>query len=135
MNRLQELRELRDLLNVEIRREERAEKRLEDARRRAHAALTRGSWNCRVVAATCLHFGITSDQLLHGGRERALVQARFVAMWLMRDADRPLSEIADELGFSHHTTVLHGVRRVERDPALLTTALEIRAVLTTKEAS
>lgn len=135
MSRLDELHALRKQVDDEIKREHAA---LARARRLATAvsvvASTRGSWSQRVFDASCAHFGVTADQVLSGRRDRIFVDARHVAMWLMRDAGRSFPEIGNELGVDH-STVMNGVRRVDGDERLLATGCAIREVLTGESAA
>lgn len=129
MSRLDQLVALRRQIDAEIEREHAAIIRQQNLRRTALVAITRGSWNTRVFAAVCDHYDVDGDAVLGGSRSRAATDARHVAMWLMRDADRTLTEIGDEMD-RDHTTVLNAVRRVDRTSDLLTVATEIRALLT-----
>lgn len=129
MSRLDDLISLRREIDAEIAYEREAAARGRALQERVRAVTTRASWNARVIAATCHHFGIEQDTLLSGRRHRDVTDARHTAMWLMRDADRTLLEIAAELGMDH-TSVMHGVRRVDQSPALRNDAYIIREALT-----
>lgn len=129
MSRLDDLRNLAARLDQEIRREEAARARLTTLLEQVHVAVTRGTWNTRCFTVACHHFDVTGDALLGRGRDRATVDARHVAMWLMRDGGRPYAEIGRELGVDH-STVIYAVRRVNTDEQLLATAQALRSVLT-----
>jgi chromosomal replication initiation ATPase DnaA len=92
-------------------------------------AITRGTWNTRVFAAVCAYYKIAGDELLFGGRARDLVDARHIAMWLMHNAGGTFASIGRELGYDH-STIAHGVRRVDRTPDLMDVAMLIRRALT-----
>jgi chromosomal replication initiation ATPase DnaA len=134
MSRLDDLIAIQREVTEEIHRERLALARERNLRIRAAATMTRGSWSTRVFYAACEHFGITPEKALDGSRDRTCVNARHVAMWLMRDAGRSYPEIGKEIGMDH-TSVMSGVRRVESKPLLLETAQEIRAALTGEEAA
>ena len=134
MSRLDELYALRKQVDDEIEREHAAVRRARGLATRVVATVTRGSWSQRVFDASCAHFGVSADDVLGGRRDRVFVDARHVAMWLMRDADRSYPEIGNELGVDH-TTVMNGVKRVEGDERLLATACAIRELLTGESAA
>jgi chromosomal replication initiation ATPase DnaA len=134
MSRLDELYALRKQVDDEIEREHAAITRARRLSCRVVAVTTRGSWSQRVFDASCHHFSVTADDVLSGKRDRVHVDARHVAMWLMRDAGRSYPEIGNEIGVDH-STVMNGVKRVEGDERLLATACEIRAALTGEAAA
>jgi chromosomal replication initiator protein len=76
----------------------------------------------------CEALEVTPQQLLHGGRCKSLANARHIAMWVCREATgASYPEIGKALGGMHHTSVMHGVRRVESTPRLLEQARAILA--------
>jgi len=80
------------------------------------------------------YFALPPQQLAGKARDKHLVHARHIAMYLLRaDAARPLTEIGRLLGKRDHTTVMHGTEKVERemytDPGLRSEIAEIRAQL------
>lgn len=134
MSRLDDLLALRHQIDEEIEREHAAILRAKQLRKTAVVALTRGSWNTRVFAAVCAHYAIEGDLILGDSRDRYALNARHVAMWLMRDAGRTYVEIGEEMG-RDHTSVINACRRVEANPPLLAIATEIRELLTGEEAA
>ena len=65
-----------------------------------------------IQAATCRHFGVSSDELLSSGRSARIAWPRQVAMYLARElTDASLPAIGREFGGRDHTTVLHACRR------------------------
>lgn len=132
MNRLQQLEQLRARIDVEIEREKIAAARQAELLKQTSTALTRGSWSQRCFTATCLYFAVDPDDVLDGGRARAVVDARHVAMWLMRDGRRSYPEVAAEFGCDH-TTVMNAVRRVNDTPALKAAAHTVFVTLTGEE--
>lgn len=68
-----------------------------------------------VLAAVNAVFGVTRDELRGGGRTRLLVQARHVAMYLLR-SDLALSfpAIGKEL-LRDHTSAMYGCSKIERE--------------------
>lgn len=134
MTRLDDLLELRRQIDAEIEREHAAMIRAQKLRRTALVAITRGSWSTRVFTAACDHFGVTGDDVLGDNRGTYAVNARHVAMWLMRDAGRTYPEIGREME-RDHTSAIYAVKRVNKTPALLAVAVEIRALLTGEAAA
>ncbi len=69
------------------------------------------------------HFNLRLADMLSSRKERAIARPRQVAMFLVkRLTDKSLPEIGRKFGGRDHTTVMHGVRRIDdlkaRDPAL-----------------
>jgi chromosomal replication initiator protein len=61
------------------------------------------------------HFGLKAADLKSASRERSVVLARGVAMYLARQTtDKTLIEIGSFFGGRDHSTVLHGCRQIER---------------------
>lgn len=58
--------------------------------------------------------GITRNELLVPERTKMRVRARWVAMWVARDFGYSLPVIGLALGRMDHTTVLHGIRQIEK---------------------
>lgn len=68
----------------------------------------------RILKAVCQHFEVTTADLSSPRRPQALSFARQAAMYLLRErTELSLSEIGQLLGGRDHTTILHGVRKVE----------------------
>lgn len=74
-----------------------------------------------IIAATAVAFGFTPEDLKRHTSRPAYVHARYVAMYLVRKychdrAGRPLSYplIARMFGGLHHSTVIHGCRKMAR---------------------
>jgi hypothetical protein len=79
------------------------------------------------VRAACQYYGLTPQQLLHGGRVKPLAEAREVTMWLLREVGASYPAAGKALGGLHHTTVMWGVARVNKTPRLLEQARDIMA--------
>ncbi|HYO29459.1 MAG TPA: chromosomal replication initiator protein DnaA [Thermomicrobiales bacterium] len=78
-----------------------------------------------VVSAVGRHFGVEVDAIAGRGRSKEIVLPRQVAMFLLREeTDASLLEIGRTLGGRDHTTVLHGIRQIER---ALTTDVGLRS--------
>jgi len=82
----------------------------------------------RIVAE---HYGLDPAEMNSPCRERRVARPRQVVMWLARRrTERTLHEIGDALGRRDHTTILHGIRTIERliesDPEL---AADTRAII------
>lgn len=76
----------------------------------------------RLLAAVARHHDLTTGDLVGPSRCRAVAEARSIAMYLARHlTDQSLYAIGHACGGRDHTTVLHGVRvierRLSRDPA------------------
>ncbi len=76
-----------------------------------------------VIGAVLRHFGVGRGELAGRSRTKDIVLPRQVAMYLLRaETDASLLEIGSELGGRDHTTVLHGIKQIERslgsDPSL-----------------
>jgi chromosomal replication initiator protein len=68
-----------------------------------------------IVAAVARHFSVSEPSLMGKSRERAIVWARQVAMYLLRqETPASLFQIGQQLGGRDHTTVLHGCQRVDQ---------------------
>jgi chromosomal replication initiator protein len=85
-----------------------------------------------VLEAVAQHFKLELAALQGPRRQKELVLARHVAMYLLReDCHASFPEIGRELGGRDHTTVMYGVERVtrerEHDPSMDRTLQEIRA--------
>lgn len=78
--------------------------------------------------AVAEHFGMTLVELLSERRFKNVVHARQVAMFMCKRLTmRSLPEIGRKFGGRDHTTILHGVRRVER--ALAKGDFELQAAI------
>lgn len=71
-----------------------------------------------VIDAVLDYFGVGKKDLAGKSRTRENVVPRQIAMYLLRaETDASLIEIGGELGGRDHTTVLHGIRQVEKSLA------------------
>ena len=69
-----------------------------------------------VVAAAADEVGVSRQELLARNRRPPVVWARQLAMYLARElTGASLPDIGRAFGGRNHTTVLHAVRRVERE--------------------
>jgi chromosomal replication initiator protein len=89
-----------------------------------------------VVAAVAEHFGVTLEALRGRSRAKEIVGPRQVAMYLLREETQSsLLEIGQELGGRDHTTVIHGIEKVESqlqtDTALRSHVMAIREAILT----
>jgi chromosomal replication initiator protein len=86
-----------------------------------------------VVEAVASHFGVSVKDLRGRGRSKEIVGPRQIAMYLMREeTGASLSEIGQALGDRDHTTVMHGIAKIEHD---LTSDTSLRAnVMSVREA-
>lgn len=89
-----------------------------------------------IVEAVCEHFGVTDKEIQGRQRTKAIVLPRQVAMYLLREETQiSLEEIGRAMGGRDHTTVLHGIRKIEgeleNDLQLRTAVMDIRESLLT----
>ena len=95
---------LREAISVEI-----AERALEDLLPQPDADIPAGL----ILDETAAYFGLTRDDLTSKSRSRPLTTARHVAMYLLRECTG-LSLIKIGEWFDRdHTTVLHGIKKIE----------------------
>lgn len=68
-----------------------------------------------IVAAVCKHYRVTPKELISGDRHKYFAMARHVAMYLCkRHISKSFPELGRAFGGRDHTTVMGGVRKVER---------------------
>jgi len=89
-----------------------------------------------VIVAVERHFSVGRRELTGRRRTKEVVLPRQIAMYLLRaDTDASLIEIGADLGGRDHTTVLHGIRQIERqlttDAGLRSRVFAIRESLAT----
>lgn len=67
----------------------------------------------KVIKACAVHFGVSPDELVSGGRTKQLALARQVAMYLLRTTlSLSLKEIGAMFDNKDHTTVMHAIKKV-----------------------
>ena len=70
----------------------------------------------KIIKAVCDYFGLKETDLTGKRRTRLLVRPRQMTMYILRNTcGLPLMRIGELLGGKDHTTVMHGVKRVERE--------------------
>ncbi len=79
-----------------------------------------------IVCTVAQHCNVQLDKILGGGRQQPLVDARHIAMWLLREGGLSYQKIALSMNVEAHMTVMNACARVERNQALMAIALEIR---------
>ncbi len=66
-----------------------------------------------IMAQTSAYFGFSMEDLCGSSRNRALVNARQIAMYLCRElTDLSLPKIGDQFGGRDHTTVMHADKKI-----------------------
>jgi chromosomal replication initiation ATPase DnaA len=90
-----------------------------------------------VQRAVAGHFGFSREQFLAHRRHAPLVRARQTAMFLAKEFTlKSLPEIGRAFGGMDHTTILHGVRQVQRrlnrDAAFVAVVDELRQKIRTR---
>jgi len=69
----------------------------------------------RIVKCVCKHYSLNKEQIFSKNRNKELVLARQVAMYLMKKiTDKSLRDIGDFLGGRDHSTVKHALNRIDR---------------------
>lgn len=108
-----------------------------DVAARALAALTPTASAPRdpqaILKAVSSYFNISLQAITGKSRSKPIVEARHVAMYLLReDADLALKQVGLLLGHRDHSTVIHGVQKISQatlaDPRLGVQLTEIRAM-------
>jgi chromosomal replication initiator protein len=67
-----------------------------------------------IMEQTAEYFSLSTGDLVSKSRSRPLTQARHIAMYLMRECTGlSLVKIGEIFGGRDHTTVLHGIKKVE----------------------
>lgn len=91
----------------------------------------------RAIRAVSEVYGVHAKHVLDRRRTTRVAEARIVAYYLLRTRGEPgwpfsLPEIARVFRRSHHTTVLYGVRRIQRraatDPAVAARVKQAEAI-------
>lgn len=83
-----------------------------------------------LLRRVCAAMEVTPQQLLHGGRGRAMSDVRHIAAWVCRQATGASYPVVGQaLGGMHHTSVMHAVRRVDRTPRLRERAEKVIATI------
>jgi chromosomal replication initiator protein len=87
-----------------------------------------------ITAASVRHFSLTMTQLKSASRNRTIVNARSVAMYLSRQlTSTSMEKIGRAFGGRDHTTVLHSCRKIEKlmrtDPETQATVAKLRRLL------
>lgn len=68
-----------------------------------------------IIKGICDYYGVKPTQLKGPKRDASLVRARQIAMYLLKkELDLTLVEIGNALGGRDHTTVMHGVEKIEK---------------------
>lgn len=101
MTRLERLRQMRDLIDREIR---------EEVERLAAMG------GDQIIARCCALYGAEVEMVLKGSRRRESIRARQAAAWLLRRNELSFPQIGRILGVDH-TTVLHACRKIDASPA------------------
>jgi chromosomal replication initiator protein len=92
--------------------------------------------NDDVIATVAEKCGVTGEAMKGRNRAQEIVMPRQIAMYLMREeTGASLAEIGRALGGRDHTTVIHGIEKIEarlqEDSALRTRVIAIREALLT----
>jgi chromosomal replication initiator protein len=108
-------------------------------------ALTDGSASQRrtttsaaeVIDAVSKHYQVEEKDLMGRKRTRDVVLPRQIAMYLLREeTDISLEEVGRALGGRDHTTVMHGIKKIEaaleNDVQMRASIMSIREALLTR---
>ena len=90
-----------------------------------------------IMSQCAVYFGVTIEQMGSSERSHTVVEARQIAMYLMRNlTNLPLKEIGEEFGGRNHATVLSSIRKVEEllksDPEIAATVRDITSNINSK---
>jgi len=70
----------------------------------------------KILVAVGEHYNVLTDHLLSTGRSHELVWPRQIAMYLLRrEMNMSFPKIGKELNKKDHTTIMHGVTRIEKE--------------------
>ena len=70
----------------------------------------------KIILYTALHFGLKPEDLLGNRRSKRASRARHIAMYLCRKlTDASLIEIARAMRRKDHSTVIHGIKKIEEE--------------------
>ena len=68
-----------------------------------------------IIESVAVHFQLAKDDLLGKGRTKAVVHARHIAMYLIRDiTDASYPQIGVSLGGSNHSTIVYGYKKINK---------------------
>lgn len=92
----------------------------------------------QIVYETAYFYNVTAGQIVSAHRQKHIVLARHVAMFLIRElTNASLEHVGDMLGGRDHTTIMHGVDRVrfqrETDETLAAQVAILHQTLRPKE--
>ncbi|MGB7951336.1 MAG: chromosomal replication initiator protein DnaA, partial [Candidatus Binatia bacterium] len=69
----------------------------------------------RIVSEVTSQFGVSLNELRGRGRGKNIVRPRQIAMYLIREETAtPLAEIGRILGGRDHSTIMHGISKIEK---------------------
>lgn len=68
----------------------------------------------KILEAVCTYYNVRHQDLLGANRRREIVEPRHLVMYLLRQLTKtPLVQVGRLLGGRDHTTILHGVEKIE----------------------
>lgn len=86
-----------------------------------------------IINIVCEHFNITLNDIASRKKNQQIAYPRQIAMYLCKHyTDKSLQEIAAALGKKDHSTIIHGIKRIEHDLETNTTLQNNIDVLTKK---
>ena len=89
--------------------------------------------SARIMALTAAYFHFTVEEVHGPSRQRELVTARQIAMYLCRElTDLSLPKIGQQFGGRDHTTVMHADRKIRTQMAEKLTVYNQIAELTSR---
>lgn len=69
-----------------------------------------------IIEAVSEHFNISIDQMIGKGRSSSIAKPRQIAMYLCKNmTDIPLDTIGSLLGNRDHSTIIHGVKKIDEE--------------------
>lgn len=89
----------------------------------------------RIVSKVCAHqFNVDAAEITKAKRTKQIVLARHAAFWICKEVTQwSLPEVGRRLGKKDHTTILHGIRKMNRrinaEPEFSATLLNLKAAV------
>ena len=86
-----------------------------------------------IIDVVCEHFHIAPDQMISKSRSNEIAKPRQIAMYLCKSmTDASLESIGSMLGGRDHSTIIHGIKKVEDDVSTNETSANLIATIKKK---
>lgn len=80
----------------------------------------------KILASVAAEYGVTPQEIIHGGRSRRFSDPRAVCQYLMRELGWTYHRIAELFDHINHSTATKNCQKVEHTPKLLAMASKIQ---------